>query len=50
MTYPTSEPSEATPEKADVSDPEIRKLCRQIIESQQSEIDQMKSLLRKQDS
>ena len=37
-------------EKADVTDPEIRKLCDQIIRSQQSEIDQMKSLLRKQDS
>jgi uncharacterized protein (DUF305 family) len=37
-------------EKADISDPDIRKLCAQIIESQQSEIDQMKALLRKQDS
>jgi uncharacterized protein (DUF305 family) len=37
-------------EKADVSDPEIRKLCARIIESQRSEIDEMKTLLRKQDS
>lgn len=37
-------------EKADVSDPEIRKLCGEIIKSQQSEIAQMKKLLRKQDS
>lgn len=37
-------------EKADVTDAEIRKLCGEIIKSQQSEIDQMKALLRKQDS
>lgn len=36
-------------EKADVTDQEIRKLCAQIIMSQQFEIDQMKALLRKQD-
>ena len=33
-------------EKADISDPEIRKLCAQIVKSQLSEIDQMKELLR----
>lgn len=37
-------------EKADVTDSEIRKLCAQIIKSQQSEIALMKVLLRKQDS
>lgn len=37
-------------EKADVSDPEIRKLCGEIIKSQQSEINQMKALLRNQNS
>jgi uncharacterized protein (DUF305 family) len=37
-------------EKAEVTDPEIRKLCGQIIKSQQSEIEQMNALLRKQDS
>jgi uncharacterized protein (DUF305 family) len=37
-------------EKADVSDPQIRKLCAEIIKGQQSEIDQMKTLLRKQNS
>ena len=37
-------------EKAEVSDPEILKLCAQIIKSQQSEIDQMKALIRKLNS
>jgi uncharacterized protein (DUF305 family) len=37
-------------EKADLSDPQIKKLCAQIIKGQQSEIDQMKALLRKQNS
>ena len=37
-------------EKAGVSDPEIRKLCGEIIKSQQAEIDQMKRLLRKHNS
>jgi uncharacterized protein (DUF305 family) len=37
-------------EKADISDPEIRKLCAEIIKGQQAEIDQMKALLRKQNS
>ena len=32
-------------EKADVTDPEIQELCRQIISSQQKEIDQMKAKL-----
>jgi hypothetical protein len=35
-------------EKADISDPKIEKLCRDIIRSQQTEIAQMKSLLREQ--
>jgi uncharacterized protein (DUF305 family) len=37
-------------EKAEVSDPEIRKLCAEIIKGQQSEIEQMKALLREQNS
>jgi hypothetical protein len=32
-------------ERAPVEDPEIQELCQQIIESQQREIDQMKSIL-----
>jgi uncharacterized protein (DUF305 family) len=32
--------------KGDVRDPQVRKLCANIISSQQSEIDQMKSMLR----
>jgi uncharacterized protein (DUF305 family) len=37
-------------EKAEVSDPEVRKLCRQIIQSQREEIAQMKALLDAPDS
>ena len=33
--------------KADVTSPDIRKLCRHIIQSQQQEIDEMKAMLRK---
>ena len=32
-------------ERASIQDPEIKKLCREIISSQQKEIDQMKSML-----
>jgi uncharacterized protein (DUF305 family) len=34
-------------EKATIRDPELQKLCRQIIESQKAEIAQMKSMLQK---
>lgn len=37
-------------EKAEVSDPQIQKLCAQIIKSQQDEITQMKALLHKTNS
>jgi uncharacterized protein (DUF305 family) len=33
-------------EQAPISDPEIRSLCKSIISSQQTEIDQMKAKLR----
>jgi uncharacterized protein (DUF305 family) len=35
--------------EASVQDPEIKRLCQSILSSQQAEIDQMKTLLRKQD-
>jgi uncharacterized protein (DUF305 family) len=31
--------------KAPISDPEIKRLCRMIIDGQQKEIDQMKAML-----
>ena len=36
-------------EQSDISDPEIETLCRQIIASQQSEIDQMKQIMERLD-
>lgn len=36
-------------EQSDISDPEIETLCHQIIESQQSEIDQMKRIMERLD-